>query len=91
MKGMTTLILAAALSGILASACVMIPIDRDVYRGRYQHRIVRVVPVTSAKVITVRVYHNGPLSKKDRHYLKRYYHGQYHRPHHKVNIVFILK
>ncbi len=91
MKGITTLILATALSGILASACVMIPIDREVYHSRYQHLIVRVVPVTTAKVITVSVYHNGPLNKKDRHYLKRYYHGQYHRPHHKVNIVFILR
>jgi hypothetical protein len=91
MKGITAFILTIALSGILASACVVIPIDRDVYHNRYHHRIVRVVPVAKASVITVKVYHAGILNKKDRRYLKRYYHGQYHRPHHKVNVVFILE
>jgi len=69
--------------------CVTAPPSETIYVNKYKHRIVRVVPVTHHKVVTVKVHHVGALTKGERNELKRWYKHKHHRPRHSVKIVFI--
>jgi ABC-type molybdate transport system substrate-binding protein len=65
------------------------PLNERIFVKNYEHRIVRVVPVTYHKVVNVKVYHAGPLTKAERNDLKRWYKHKHRRPHHNVKVVFI--
>ena len=69
--------------------CATALLSEPIFVKNYKHRIVCVVPVTYKKVVTVKVYHTGPLTKTERNDLKRWYKHKHHRPHHNVKVVFI--
>jgi ABC-type molybdate transport system substrate-binding protein len=69
--------------------CATAPPSETVFVKNYKHRVVRVVPVTHHKVTTVKVHHVGSLTKAERSDLVRWYKNKHHRPHHRVNVVFV--
>ena len=69
--------------------CATAPPNEAVFVKNYKHRVVRVVPVTHHKVTTVKVHHVGPLTKAEKDDLRRWYKNKHHRPHHRVNVVFV--
>ena len=69
--------------------CVTAPPSETIFVSNYKHRIVRVVPVTHHKVVTVKVHHVGLLTKAERDDLRRWYKQKHHRPHYRVNVIFI--
>jgi len=69
--------------------CVAAPPSETVYVKNYKSRIVKVNPVVHGRTVTVRVHHDGPLTKAERDDLTRWYKSKYHRPHHHVKVVFI--
>ncbi len=69
--------------------CATAPPSETAFAKTYKHRVVHVVPVTHRKVTTVKVHHVGPLTKAERDDLIRWYKNKHHRPHHRVNVVFI--
>ena len=69
--------------------CATAPPSETIFVNNYKHRIVRVVPVIHHKVVTVKVHHVGSLTKAERDDLKHWYKHKYHKPHHRVNVVFI--
>ncbi len=83
------LISAIAIVMFTMMSCATAPPSETVFVKSYKHRIVKVVPVTHRKVITVKVHHKGPLSPAERNDLVRWYKHRHHRPHHRVNVVFI--
>ena len=83
------MILAAALIVFSMIGCAAAPLSGPIFAKNYKHRIVRVVPVTHNRTITVKVHHIGALSRSERADLKRWYKHKHHRPHHRVNIIFI--
>jgi hypothetical protein len=69
--------------------CVTAPPSETIFVNNYKHRIVRAVPVTHNRVVTVKVYHVGVLTKTERDDLKRWYKHNYRKSHHRVNVVFV--
>jgi len=69
--------------------CATAPPSETIFVKNYKHRVVRVVPVTHHKVTTIKVHHVGPLTKAERNDLNRWYKNKHHRPHHRVNVVFV--
>jgi len=82
-------ILAVAVIIFLMIGCATAPPSETIFVNNYKHRIVRVVPVTHHKVVTVKVHHIGPLTKTERDDLKRWYKNKHHRPRHSVKVIFI--
>ena len=70
-------------------SCVTAPPSETIFINNYKHRIVRVVPVTHHKVVTVKVHHVGPLTKAERDDLRHWYKHKHHRPRHTVKVIFI--
>lgn len=73
----------------LIGGCVTAPPSETIFVNNYKHRIVRVVPVTHHRVVNVKVYPVGPLTKAERDDLRRWYKHKHHRPHHSVKVIFI--
>lgn len=69
--------------------CATAPPSNTIFVKNYKHRVVRVVPVTHHKLVTVKVHHIGPLTKAERNDLQRWYKHKHHRPHHRVKVVFV--
>ena len=69
--------------------CATAPPSETIFVKNYKHRVVRVVPITHHKIVTVKVYHVGSLTKVERDDLRRWYKHKHHRPHHRVKVVFI--
>lgn len=69
--------------------CATVPPSNTIFVKNYKHRVVRVVPVTHHKLVTVKVHHIGPLTKAERNDLRRWYKHKHHRPHHRVKVVFV--
>jgi hypothetical protein len=86
-KNITILMLAFILFSMIS--CATAPLSETIFVKNYKHRIVRVDPVTHHKVITVKVHHVGALTKAEKNDLKHWYKNKLHRPHHRVNVVFI--
>ncbi|MBU0530018.1 hypothetical protein KKF86_09780 [bacterium] len=70
-------------------SCTTAPPSETIFVNNYKHRIVRVVPIQHGKVITVKVHHTGQLTRAEREDLIRWYKNKHHRPHQRVNVVFI--
>ena len=83
------IILAGAFVLFSMIGCATAPPSETVFVKNYKHRVVRAVPVTHHKVTTVKVYHVGPLTKAEKDDLRRWYKNKHHRPHHRVNVVFV--
>ena len=75
----------------LLFGCASAPPSQKVYASKYQHRVVRVVPVTHHKVVTVKVHHTGSLTRAEKNHLKSWYRHKYKKPHHRVDVVLIRK
>ncbi len=73
----------------LMIGCATVPPSEIIFVNNYKQRIVRVVPITHNKIVTVKVHHKGPLTKREKDELRRWYKSQYHRPRHNVKVVFI--
>ncbi len=84
-----TIILAVAFVMFSMIGCATAPPSETVFVKNYKHRVVRVVPVTHHKVVTVKVHHVGPLTNAERDDLRHWYKHKHHRPHHSVKVVFI--
>ncbi len=69
--------------------CATAPPTKTIFVNKYKQRIVRVVPVTYNKIVTVKVHHRGSLTKREKADLRMWYKKQYHRPRHSVKVVFI--
>ena len=69
--------------------CASAPLSETIFVKNYKHRIVRVNPVTHRKVTTVKVHHVGAFTKSEKNDLRHWYKNKHHRPHHRVNVVFI--
>ena len=69
--------------------CATAPPSETLFVKNYKHRIVRVKPVTHRKVTTVKVHHVGALTKAEKNELRHWYKNKHHRPHHRVNVVFV--
>ena len=82
-------ILACALIIFSMIGCATGPLGEPIFAQKYKQRIVRVVPVTQNRTITIKVHHVGALSRSERADLKRWYKHKHHRPQHHVNIIFI--
>jgi hypothetical protein len=82
-------ILAVTVIMLSMIGCATAPPSKTIFVNNYKHRIVRVVPVTYKKVVTVKVYHTGPLTKAERNDLKRWYKHKHHKLHHSVKVIFI--
>jgi hypothetical protein len=74
---------------VMMASCATAPPSETVFVNNYKHRIVRVNPVVHGRTVTVKVHHNGPLSRAERDDLIRWYKSKHHRPRHHVKIVFI--
>ena len=79
------------LSFIMVSmiGCVTVPPSEKIFVKNYKHRIVRATPVTHHKITTVKVHHVGALTKAEKNELRHWYKNKHHRPHHRVNVVFV--
>jgi ABC-type molybdate transport system substrate-binding protein len=86
-KKITILVLTFIMFSMMG--CATAPPSETVFVKNYKHRVVRVNPVTHNKVTTVKVHHVGPLTKAEKDDLRRWYKNKHHRPHHRVNAVFI--
>lgn len=80
-----------ALTVGLFLGCAATPPSQAVYVNKYEHRIVKVVPVTHHKVVTVKVHHTGPLTRAEKNHLKSWYRHKYKKPHHRVDVVLIRR
>ena len=69
--------------------CATAPPSKTTFVKNYKHRIVRVVPVTHHKVVTVKVHHVGPLTKAERNEQRRWYKHKHNKPRHSVKVFFI--
>lgn len=69
--------------------CATAPPSNTIFVKNYKHRVVRVVPVTHHKIVTVKVHHVGSLTKVERNDLRRWYKHKHHRPHHRVKVIFV--
>jgi len=74
---------------VLMASCATAPPSETVFVSNYKHRIVSVNPVVHGRTVTVKVHHNGPLSRAERDDLIRWYKSKHHRPRHHVKVVFI--
>jgi hypothetical protein len=86
-KNITILVLTFIMFSMMG--CATAPPSETVFVKNYKHRVVRVNPVMHNKVTTVKVHHVGPLTKAEKDDLRRWYKNKHHRPHHRVNVVFI--
>ena len=86
-KNSTILTLALILFSMIS--CATVPPSEAIFVKNYKQRIVRVNPETQRKVITVKVHHIGVLTKAEKNNLRHWYKNKHHRPHHRVNVVFI--
>ena len=84
---MNRLFLAAFLFTMFS--CVVAPPSEAVYVNNYKHRIINVNSVVHGRTVTVKVHHNGQLTRAERDDLIRWYKSKYHRPHHNVKVVFV--
>lgn len=58
------MILAVTIVMFSMIGCVTAPPSETIFVNNYKHRIVRVIPVTHHRVVTVKVYPVGPLTQK---------------------------
>lgn len=86
-KNITILVITFIMFSMIG--CATAPPSKTIFINNYKHRIVRVVPVTHHKVVTIKVHHVGALTKAERNELKRWYKHKHHKPHHSVKVVFI--
>ena len=86
-KNITNLALAFIMFSMIG--CATAPLSETIFVKNYKHRIVRVSPVTHRKVTTVKVHHVGVLTKAEKNELRHWYKNKHHRPHHRVNVVFV--
>lgn len=82
-------ILAVSIVMFSMIGCATAPPSNTIFVKNYKHRVVRVIPVTHHKLVTVKVHHIGPLTKAERNDLRRWYKHKHRRPHHRVKVVFI--
>ena len=84
-----TKILTIAFVMLSMVGCATASPGEAVFINSYKHRVVRSVPATHHNVTTVKVHHIGLLTIAEKDDLRRWYKNKQHRPHHRVNVVYV--